>query len=54
MTTIFTLPVMDLPRFDPDNLEPKPDGQLKANYVFGWISESSPCFASASYHTNSD
>ena len=57
MTTIFTLPVMGLPRFNPDSLEPKSDGQLKSNYVFGWISEWShhlnPFFLhSIGYHTD--
>jgi hypothetical protein len=39
MATVFTLPVLDFPRYNPGNLTADPTGMLKADYAFGWISE---------------
>jgi hypothetical protein len=34
IATIFTLPILDFPRFDPDTLKPSSTGLLKGKYVF--------------------
>jgi hypothetical protein len=39
MTTVFTLPVLEFPRYDPATLEKSVSGNLKGNYVFSIISE---------------
>ena len=40
MTTIFTLPIINFPRFDPITKQPDPAGLLEASYVFGIVGES--------------
>jgi hypothetical protein len=42
MTTVFTLPVLEFPRYDPTTLEPSGTGNLKMNYVFSIISKHQP------------
>jgi hypothetical protein len=38
MTTVFTLPILEFPRYDPETWDPKPDGGLlKSGYAFGII-----------------
>lgn len=39
MTTVFTLPVLEFPRYDPESGNPDPKGLLRGNYVFSIIGE---------------
>jgi len=39
MTTVFTLPLLDFPRYDATTLEPSALGNLKGSYVFSIISK---------------
>lgn len=49
MTTVFTLPVLEFPRYDPESGNPDPKGLLRGNYVFSIIGEHHHFWRAAQY-----